>query len=283
MWPKPPYVTTAPSARWFERIEEQIRLDTIEEARLAMLLSKINRDGFEVLANVELAGVNMRHRLLTDRLAANRRAIASGYAEVEKARDTEARYADGLPYYMRGVTPPEPEVSTREAITKWLGTAIAETRTTIEANRRARIAQARADEKARKLQLIKEARDAKTRERMAQKALTIATRKQGRQLPTIADFTGHRPRAEGHGRGNALGMKAMHVRAYQWAVNEFQRELCARLGSPWCRATLVKVLNGQRLISERGAIVLADAIAKLDQFPRTRFDEYLQMLEEQAA
>ena len=283
MWPKPPYVTTAPSARWFERIEEQIRLDTLEEARLAMLLSRINRDGFEVLANVELAGVNMRHRLLTDRLAANRRAIVSGYAEVEKARETEARYAEALPYYMRGVTPPEPKVSTHEAITKWLGTAIAETRTTIEATRRARIAQARADEKAQKLELIKEARNAKTRERVAQKALKLAAKIQARQLPPIADFTSHRPRAEALGRGNALGMTAMHIRAYQWAVQEFQRDLCARLGSPWCRATLVKVLNGQRLISEQAAIVLADGIAKLDQFPRTRYDDYLQMLEEQAA
>lgn len=274
MWSRPPYTVTPPSARWFERIEEQVRQDQREADRLEILFATVTRTSPDILVHAELSSVILRRRLLFDRLRVNRRALQSGHADIARAQIDEQFRREGLPYYLQGLITPEPQVTVGEAIDRMLDRALVEARITVAARNRARIAEVRLMEKAEKLKIVKTVRAVRA----------ARTARRGRQVPKPPPAPrSPLPRVDGVGRGNTLGMGPLQVRAYQSAVQEPQRALCARLGSPWCRATLVKVLNGQRLISEDAALVLQAAIDGMFSYHRERYENFLLAHEERAA
>lgn len=71
------------------------------------------------------------------------------------------------------------------------------------------------------------------------------------------------------GLGNSKGVDAHHVRAWLQIINVTKQTGADILG--WHRSSLVKILNGERLVTEAQAVRFREVVAKLEHWQQLQY------------
>ena len=71
------------------------------------------------------------------------------------------------------------------------------------------------------------------------------------------------------GSGNSKGVEAHHVKAWLQIVNVTRQAGANILG--WHRSSLVKVLSGERMVTESQSVRFLEVVARLDEWQRLQY------------